>query len=103
MAPTFTLRNYTVTPVTPFSNAVGGPGLTISPATPQTVVAGSTVQFTFTPALFYYYVFPPVGGTCPQGTLTPYSDPTTEDTYYIYTTGPITNDCTVAPDFENLG
>ena len=73
--------SYTVTPA-------AGAGGSITPATPQSVPAGATKQFTIS-ANSGYQLVTPVGGTCPQGTLTGAS----------YTTGAITGDCSVAPAF----
>jgi hypothetical protein len=71
--------------VTPVAGIHGN----ISPATAETVVDGSTKQFTIT-ADSGYSIVAPVGGTCPQGNLNG----------NVYTTGIITTDCTVAPAFS---
>jgi len=70
--------------VTPSTDANGS----ISPNTVQTVNSGSTAIFTITPAIGYQTVTP-IGGTCPQGTLSGNS----------YSTGAIIIDCTVTPTF----
>ncbi len=68
--------------VTPSAGANGS----ISPSTPQTVTDGSTTQFTVTPNSGYA---PSVAGTC-GGTLNG----------TVYTTNPITSDCTVIASFS---
>jgi len=80
----FDMKPYTVN-VTPVDGANGS----ITPSTIQTFIGGSTAQFTITPNTNYSIVIP-MGGTCPQGSLVGTS----------YTTGPVTEDCTVAPNFE---
>ncbi|WP_115703569.1 hypothetical protein [Legionella sainthelensi] len=72
-----TSNTYTVTPS-------GDGHETIDPDLPQAVSAGSMLEFTVN-ANTGYTVSQTVGGTCPQGT---WSD-------NKYTTGAITNDCTV--------
>jgi len=62
-----------------------GPHGTIAPSTPQSVVTGTTTQFTVTPDPGYYAT---VGGTC-GGSLAGTT----------YTTGTITAACTVAATF----
>jgi hypothetical protein len=58
------------------------------PSAAQQVGLNETASFTITPQSGYRLVLP-VGGTCPQGAMNG----------SIYTTGPITADCTVASDF----
>lgn len=65
--------------VTPRSSHVA-----LSPSTPQTVDSGSTQKFTVTPNAGYL-LSNTVGGTCPTGTWNK----------NVYTTGPITNSCSV--------
>jgi hypothetical protein len=76
---TFSLKQYTVTPS-------AGPHGNISPSTPRTAEHGNTLQFTVTPDTGYNAS---VTGTC-GGTLS--GD--------IYTTNPITADCTVTASFS---
>jgi hypothetical protein len=73
-----TLQSFTVT-----ASAPGG--LNITPSEPQTVTDGSTQAFTVT-AETNYTATQDVGGSCPAGSWS--GD--------VYTTGPITADCTVA-------
>lgn len=78
---------------------IAGANGSILPSKPQQVTGGSTQQFTFTPVTGYG-VETPVGGTCPQGSLTPNYSPTGGFIInFTYTTGSITNDCTVVPAF----
>src|SRR5690606_40999375 len=71
----FAVDTFAVTPE-------AGPGGFIAPDTPQTVNAGDTVSFTLEPDAGYHIDF--VGGTC-GGELVD----------VVYTTAPITVDCTV--------
>ena len=75
----FALNAYTVT------SSAGANG-TISPTGGQSVNHGATIQFTVTPSTGYHAVF---GGTCAAGLLSGTT----------YTTGPITQDCTVTASF----
>jgi hypothetical protein len=75
---TFTINSYTVMPS-------AGPNGTINPSTPQTVLYGATTVFTVTPDIAYSTV---VGGSC-GGNLVG----------AIYTTNPVSADCTVDASF----
>ncbi len=75
---------HTVTP------SVGTPSGTIAPSTPQTVNDGATTDFTLTPDSGFH--IDTVGGTC-GGTLA--GD--------VFTTDPVTADCTVVANFAADG
>jgi hypothetical protein len=77
---TFAINTFTVT-------ASAGANGTITPAT-QTVNYNSSASFTVTAASAYHVVLP-AGGSCPAGTLSA----------GIYSTGPITGNCSVAVIF----
>jgi hypothetical protein len=72
-----TIESFTVS-----ASAPGG--VNVTPNTPQTVTAGSTQAFTVT-AEANYTLRTQVDGTCPAGSWAG----------SVYTTGPITADCTV--------
>lgn len=84
VVPTFSNLSNNVTP------SAGTNGV-ISPATIQAVANGATKAFTITPNSGYATVTP-IGGSCPQGTLSGTT----------YTTGAIVADCTVTPTFSNF-
>src|SRR5262245_34952866 len=73
-------RAHLVTPVTALN------GL-IQPTAPQDVATGETATFTIAANVGYTVT---VGGSCPAGSFVG----------VLYTTGPITADCTVAPAFS---
>lgn len=78
---------YTVTP------SAGANG-SISPNTPQIVFYGTTTEFNVTPNTGYHISEVSGCGGSPLGVLT-------TDASYIYTTGPITANCTVTATFSN--
>jgi len=66
---------------------IAGPNGTIAPGTPRTVLQGATTSFTIAPSPGYAFT---VGGTC-GGSLAADSN--------VFTTAPITADCTVTATF----
>lgn len=87
----YSLNLTSIYSVTPNSGANG----TISPNSVQLINSGSKATFTITPNSGFI-VNLPIGGTCPPGTYYPGSPSSS------YTTGTITNSCSVSPTFSAI-
>ena len=86
--------SYLVTPTKSGDN--GDPGNSISPATPQSVVAGTTTQFSIVHAADYSLT---VSDTCGTGGV---SNGSYDGNTHLYTTGTIGADCTVTASYTAL-
>ncbi len=90
-------QNYTATPTNWTVSPSDGPEGAVAPDAPQAVAHGNAAVFAIVPAE-NYRVQTPVGGTC-GGDNT--GNPADSTDGIVYTTGPVTADCTVVAAFAS--